>query len=166
MNLYIIRHAIAVPRGAPGVADDAPRPLTSDGARKMRKEAKSLSRLGIEFDQIWTSPYVRAHQTAEILAEQMGLSAGVRVVRALLPGAGFDALAAEICRHHPVESLALVGHEPDLGEFVTRLLTGVGTSAIRFKKGGIACVEIDDFALPLRGELCWLLTPRQLRSSD
>lgn len=70
LNLYIVRHAIAVKRGAPGYDDDSQRPLTEKGRRKMEKIAKAIHQLNVEFDLILSSPYVRAHDTAKILASE------------------------------------------------------------------------------------------------
>lgn len=69
MNLYLIRHAIAVDEGDPEYAQDSLRPLTEKGRKKMRQIARGLRALGAEFDLIVSSPYVRARETAEILSD-------------------------------------------------------------------------------------------------
>src|SRR5262245_50296725 len=69
MELYILRHAIAVDRGTPGYEDDRQRPLTPEGRKKMRLIAKGMKALGLEFDLILSSPYLRAKETAEIATE-------------------------------------------------------------------------------------------------
>ena len=70
MNIYIIRHAIAVDEGMPEYEKDSERPLTDKGRKKMRQIAKGLRTLGVEIDLILSSPYVRARETAEILASE------------------------------------------------------------------------------------------------
>lgn len=179
MFIYIVRHAIAVDRGSPGIALDAERALTPKGIEKMVRHVTALVKLGVTVDEIWTSPLVRAVQTAELLAEGLSLpdpdassdardapgatgGVPVREVDDLAPGGDPAALCEQIVREGPFTGLALVGHEPDLGELATWLLTGTPFGALRFKKGGVACIEVDTPGSPLRGELRWLLTPRQM----
>lgn len=163
MELYIVRHAIAVSRGVPGVLDDRSRPLTQAGIEKMRQNAAALAKLEIVLDQVWTSPLVRARQTAEILVEGLGLALKPRVVKALEPGGDFDELIQKLSPHADRAGIAIVGHEPDLGELATYLLSGSRQSAIGFKKGAVACIELDEFKPPARGCLRWLLTPKQMK---
>jgi len=162
MQLYIIRHAIAVYREEGGSISDEARELTPDGARKMRRSADGLRWLGLEPDEIWTSPLTRAVQTAEIVRARLKVDSRVRSVDALRPGGDFDALL-RLLADSRLASVALVGHEPYLSEFTTSLLTGARISAVLFKKGGAACVEVEQFDPPVRGRLCWLLTPGQMR---
>jgi len=161
MLIYLIRHAIAVPHGTPGV-EEHDRPLTPDGVRKMHRNIRGLLRLGVKFDEIWTSPLVRARQTAELLADDMHFRKTIHDVDDLRPGADFTLLAHALGELGPKRRLALVGHEPDLGELATWLLTGLRSSAIQFKKGGAACIEADHFDPPSDNLLHWLLTPKQM----
>ena len=69
MNLYIIRHAIAVEEGTPEYQEDSQRPLTDKGKKKMVQIAKGIRALNVKFDLVLSSPYVRANETAEILAD-------------------------------------------------------------------------------------------------
>ena len=68
MNLYLMRHGIALPQDDPSVASDSERPLSHKGVKRMRKAAKGVRRLDIPFDALLTSPLLRARQTAEIIA--------------------------------------------------------------------------------------------------
>ncbi|NWG75468.1 MAG: histidine phosphatase family protein [Rubrivivax sp.] len=116
MRLYIVRHAVAVPHGTPGVREDE-RPLTEEGGKKMRQAAMGLNRLGYIPDVIWTSPLPRALQTAEILQKAFGKGIAVETLPALAPSGARH----ELYRHIRVcekkfESLMLVGHQPSLGE--------------------------------------------------
>jgi phosphohistidine phosphatase len=163
MFVHFMRHGIAAPRGAPGVVDDASRELTRDGIVRMRRQAKGLVRMGLKLDQIWTSPLTRSRQTAEIVAEAFKLAGPPRVLEALAPGGSFEAIIEALASHSKLREVALVGHEPDLSEDVSRLLAGMPGPFLELRKGGAACVEIDGFAPPVRGGLCWLLTPKQLR---
>src|SRR4029434_10395463 len=73
MNLYLMRHGIAVAADQPGIESDSGRPLTAKGTKRMRQAARGLRRLGVSFDTVLTSPFLRARQTAEIVAESLGL---------------------------------------------------------------------------------------------
>lgn len=162
MQLYLVRHAIAVDRDDAGVQSDDARPLTPEGVKKMRRNAKALRRLEAPIEAVWTSPLVRAAQTAEILAAEFSISSRLRTLEALRPDGSFEAITTELrlCADSP--GIALVGHEPFLGEFTSYLLTGSRAAEVEFKKGGVACLEIADFGDPLRARLRWLLTPRQM----
>ncbi len=163
MKVYVVRHGIAVPHGAPGVLDDRSRELTPDGAKKVRRHAAALARLGVVVDEVWTSSLSRARQTADILADGLEVAARPRVVKALEPGGDIRSLTHQLSQRADRKGIMLVGHEPDLGRLATHLITGLTRTAIEFKKGAVACIAIDDFKAPLRGRLRWLLTPRQMR---
>lgn len=159
MQLYLVRHAPAAPSSA--IFDDTARPLTRDGVARMRRSVKGLADFGLRLDEIWTSPLLRARQTADLLMAGIDSSVGVRVVNSLEPAGEFEALVQQL-REFDRENIALVGHEPYLGEFATLLITGQRTHALRFKKGGVGCIEVADFQNPIRGEFLWLLTPKQM----
>jgi phosphohistidine phosphatase len=164
MLIYLIRHAIAYERGLQENVDDEARELTPAGIKKQRRNAAALARLRVRFDEIWTSPLVRAKQTADLLAEALHIFDGVHIVHELSPGGDFDRLLNRLQLHADRAAIALVGHEPDLGEFAGLLLTGKRHAVLRFKKGGVACIEVTRLSTPVRGELLWLLTPRHLRA--
>ena len=163
MQLLVIRHAIAVTREAFEAidADDARRPLTNDGRRKMAAGAKGLRRLVPELDVLAASPFVRAQQTAAIVAEHYG---GVPIVTTavLEPDGAPDAFLSWV-RTVEGEVTAIVGHEPHLGALVTWLLTGFTESRVPLRKGG-ACL-LDMGSRPRKGDamLQWALTASQLR---
>ncbi|GMV97028.1 MAG: hypothetical protein AMXMBFR83_13870 [Phycisphaerae bacterium] len=165
MYVYVIRHAIAVEHGTPGFAEDD-RPLTNQGRRKMRRITRALDRLGVRVSDIWTSPLPRARQTADILAEELKGSITVRECDPLRPGGDYRTLIRELAGLDDKQSVALVGHEPDLGEMTSWLLTGRKTGFIRFKKGGVACLDVEGVDPPSGNRLLWLLTPKQMLRSD
>ncbi len=164
MLVYLVRHAIAVPRDSVAGLDDASRPLTDKGIDRMRRSVRGLDKLNVSIEEIWTSPLLRARQTADILAESRHFNGHSKTVNALAPGGDLNLLVRDLRQAGRTTSIALVGHEPDMGELATLLLTGLTASVIPFKKGGVACIEIDDLSPPIRGELLWLLTPKQMRS--
>jgi len=160
MNLYIIRHAIAVDEATSDYESDSERPLTDKGRRKMRQIARSLRNLGVEFDLILSSPYVRARATAEILADVFKMKKQITCSDNLIPSANPELLIGEINEKHPVDSIALVGHEPHLSTLVGLLTADNGKIDITLKKGGVCYLSADDLHhLDHRATLEWLLTP-------
>lgn len=162
-ELYLIRHGIAAARGA--YANDADRPLVDKGIHKTRQVAQQLKSLNLSFEQILTSPLVRARQTAEIL-QQAGLSNRLEVFSPLAPGgelrAALDWLAVWQQTHQG--RLALVGHEPDLSQWAELLVAGAVTGRWILKKAGIIGLKAPAAALAIGGsELFWLVSPRFLR---
>ena len=155
MQLYFLRHGLADwPDWDP--AQDHLRPLTKDGLKKMKAEAKALARLGLQFDAILSSPYTRAVQTADIVAEQLGLE--VVEDERLAPGFNLERLNEIVTRYPTAQVLLLVGHEPTFSSTITTL---IGGGRLTLKKGALARVEITSFE-PLSGELLWLLQPKTL----
>ncbi len=161
MILYIVRHAIAEDVATSG--RDADRALTSDGIARMRRAADGLRALEVELDLLLTSPYRRAVETAEIVAASLG-SVETRVLPELAAGADIPVLLGALRPHRHLQALGLVGHQPDLGCLASQVMTGSPHSCpLSLKKGGVACLEIAAARGPLRGELLWLVTPKQLR---
>lgn len=163
MKLYILRHGLAVERGAPGYERDADRCLTPEGREKMEQAARGMAALGLEFDLILTSPYVRARETAEIVAQVLGLSEHLEVCEALAPGGCRKDLFKRLKNCATDEQVILVGHEPDLSELIGDLIAADPTCAIELKKGSLACLSLARPCRPETACLEWLLTPKLLR---
>jgi phosphohistidine phosphatase len=162
MDLYLIRHAIAEESSPTG--RDAERALTTEGKAKMRRCAAGLRAIDVRLDLILTSPYRRTVETAEIVAEALG-GVETHVLQELAAGGEMGVLLAALRPYRQVEALALVGHQPDLGHLASQLMSGSPSSCpLPFKKGGVACLEIPLPRGPLRGELVWFVTPKQLRA--
>ena len=160
MNLYIIRHAIAADEATSDYASDSERPLTDKGRKKMRQIAKPLRHLGVDFDQILSSPYVRACETAEILADVFKMKNKIIFSDHLIPEGNPELLIGEINEKHTVDSLAIVGHEPHLSSLVGLLTTESSKIEITLKKGGVCHLSADDLHhQDHRATLEWLLTP-------
>ncbi|MFM8426219.1 MAG: phosphohistidine phosphatase SixA [Chloroflexota bacterium] len=157
MNLYLIRHAIAEEESPTG--DDSQRGLTDKGAKKMRQIAKGLRELGVEFDYILTSPYIRAEQTAEILGDVLKMKKRIVTSENLAPTGSPDQLLAEINEKYSVNSLAIVGHEPYLSNLVGLLTADGSPIEMTFKKGGVCYLTTDDLHHTRKANLEWLLTP-------
>jgi phosphohistidine phosphatase len=160
-EIYLIRHAIAEQRGD-AWPDDAKRPLTANGAARMKKAARGLARLQVTLDLVLTSPLVRARQTAEIVAGAFDPHPAIVNTDALAPGGSYGALVADLEKHVRKAHLALVGHEPSIGELAARLIGS--RHPVEFKKGTICRVDLDEIPPSGPGNLRWLLTPKILRS--
>lgn len=165
MELFVIRRAIAEPLGKENDFSDEKRALTVEGRNRMREVVKGLVKLGVEFDLIMTSPLARAVETAEITATAVGLpKKEIKQSEHLAPGASAEHLFAEIKSHAGVEAIALIGHQPDLGGLISRIIQSDGGAlSIQLKKGGVCCLNVTETVPTLRGDMVWLLTPRQLR---
>lgn len=150
MRLFFFRHGLAEP-GTDRLPDHE-RALTAVGSERIERAVRVLKALDAVPAYLLTSPLVRARQTAEILAEGLGLTAQVRPE--LAPGFGLPALEALVADLNDGD-IMLVGHEPDLSVTIGALTGGV----VLMKKGGMARVDLVGYR-PLRGALVWLLAPR------
>ena len=159
MKLLLIRHAIAVASGTPGVEDDE-RPLTSRGRARFHDAARGLARIVDRPDVLLTSPLVRAAETAEIAARAFG-KVEPRPERALGHG-GPEAILALLKRQPSDATVAMVGHEPVLSQVLARLLGSGRAERFAFKKGGAALVDLAGNGAAA-GQLIWFLKPRILR---
>jgi phosphohistidine phosphatase len=165
MRLLVIRHAIAGDREAfarETGRPDAERPITAEGRKKMRDCAAGLRAVASDLAVLGTSPYVRARQTADLVAEAFdGLT--VTEVPALASGGPRDELIAWLGEQHAA-CVGVVGHEPDLGMLIGWLVTGDDAAPfVSLKKGGACLLEMEGPAGPASAELRWVLTPKLLR---
>ncbi|MGH7851921.1 MAG: phosphohistidine phosphatase SixA [Candidatus Binatia bacterium] len=167
MNLYLMRHGIALPADDPAVAIDADRPLSPKGIKSTRKIAQGMRRLGLSFDVLLTSPLPRARQTADIVAHALDAEAFVEEISGLSPESTVEHLLFGLTRYQDRGDVLLVGHEPLLSATAAYLLGGRparNSLNLEFKKGGLCRIEIDSLPPPGPGKLHWFLTPKQLRS--
>lgn len=161
VHLYLVRHAVAEDRG-PAWPDDALRPLTDDGAKRWRRQAAGLAAIDARPDIILTSPFTRARQTADLLAAAFPKKPKVVELPALQPGARPRDVLRLLEPDPRRTSVALVGHEPGLGELAA-FLVGFKTPP-EFKKGGVARIDVAILPPPAgSGALQWWLTPKVLR---
>jgi len=164
MDLLVIRHGIAEDRDAFAASgtDDALRPLTDEGRRKMRQVARGLTTLVPALDLLASSPLVRARQTADLLAKAYsGLP--VTEITQLEPDQPPEAFAEWLRGQSRRGAVAAVGHEPLLGCIVSLFLAERAQSFIELKKGGACLVGFPDRVEPGAGVLRWALTPGALR---
>jgi phosphohistidine phosphatase len=159
-DLYLVRHAIAAERGEEW-PDDTKRPLTETGVSRFKEVVKGLAWLDVEIDEIFTSPLVRAKQTANLLAHGLADKASVKTLDALSPGHMPRVVMSELNRCAKRRRIALVGHEPGLGELASHLLGS--PRALVFKKGGVCQIAVQGLTSRRPGELVWFLPPKVLR---
>lgn len=164
MQLFIVRHGIAVDREDPKCPADPERFLTEEGIEKTRQVAKGVATVGAVPDLMITSPYLRALQTAELFAEQLEYSKQkIKKSDLLLPGAEPLALFRDLAKDKDLSVVFLFGHAPHLDDV---LATAIGTKhhISSLKKAGVALVELRRL-VPPSGELVWLATPKLLRKA-
>jgi phosphohistidine phosphatase len=162
MQLYIVRHGIAIDREDPKCPPDPERYLTEEGVEKTKQVAKGMAALGIAGDLFLTSPYVRAAQTAEIFAGALDYAKQkIRRTDLLLPGAEPSLLFRELAKDKQASSVFLFGHAPQLDDVISMAL-GSKKHVTTLKKAGVALVELKRLSPPI-GVLLWLAIPKLLR---
>ena len=164
MNLFILRHGIAVDRDPVSFPDDSRRPLTLKGEDRIRGICEAMKALELSFEHLLSSPYRRASQTAEIVATELGLKKALEFRDDLTPEGDSKALVRYLSKLEPTpENVLLVGHEPYLTGLISQLISGEIAAAIDLKKGGLAKLEIEtQLRLGPCAKLAWLLTPKQM----
>jgi phosphohistidine phosphatase len=160
MELYVLRHAIALSAGEAGVSQDAERPLSAEGKEKMKRIAAAMKDLGVELDLVLSSPYVRARDTALMAHDGLGLKGCLEFSNALASGQDTKVVLTELKeRFKKKQRIMVVGHEPDLSLLIGKL-TSLGKLRVEMKKAGLAKIEITETHPELRGTLEFLLTPK------
>jgi phosphohistidine phosphatase len=151
MHLYMLRHGEA---GSHVMGkDDSLRPLTDEGKAKLRIQAATLHGWNIKFGAILSSPYIRARQTADIIAEAYGLP--VQEDKRLSSGVFDSSELSQLLREYADARLLITGHEPDFSSVLSSL---IGGGRFDFVKGGLAHITIDNPHNAM-GTLQWFLTP-------
>ena len=160
IELYLIRHGLAEEHGD-AWPDDTKRPLTGEGMSRLRKAVRGLAGIDVSLDVVLTSPLVRARQTADIVAAGFSPRPSVVSVDSLSPGGSFVAIVADLEKHARKPRVALVGHEPGLGELAARLIGSRHPN--EFKKSAVCRIDLDEIPPTGPGHLRWMLTPKILR---
>jgi phosphohistidine phosphatase len=162
MQLYIVRHGIAIEREDPKCPAEAERYLTEEGVEKTEQVAKGVVALGASGDLLITSPYVRTVQTAEIFADALDYARQkIRRNEILLPGSEPTLLFRELAREKQASSIFVFGHAPQLDDIIATAL-GSKKHLTSLKKAGVALIELKRISPPM-GVLAWLATPKMLR---
>ena len=163
MNLYLLRHGIAVEPGTPGYERDSERPLIPKGERRLQSAAAAMAKLELSFDLILSSPFVRSRQTAEIVAGELGLKKRVEFYDGLVPGGNPKVLIHALNELKPEpENVLLVGHEPYLSKLIALLTAGSTNMEIDLKKGSLCKLEAETLRYGRCATIVCLLAPRHL----
>jgi len=161
MDLYCLRHGLAMDRDALAFPEDAERPLTGEGKRKMRTTAQGMKAMGLAFDVILVSPCLRARQTARIVAREFHARDRLKLADCLAPEGSPKRVVECLNRLDPrPQAVLLVGHEPGLSELVSLLTTGNLRLGIVLKKGGLCKLSAETLKPARCAVLEWLLTPK------
>lgn len=162
MQLYVVRHGIAIDREDPKCPPDPERYLTEEGVEKTREVAKGVAALGAAPDLFLSSPYVRAMQTAEIFAGVWEYSKQkIRRTDLLLPGGEPSLFFRELARDKHSSAVFCFGHAPQLDDLIAIAL-GSKHHVTSLKKAGVALLDLRRVSPP-SGQLVWLATPKLLR---
>jgi phosphohistidine phosphatase len=159
MILYVMRHASAGLR-RPNPLLDAKRGLVKEGKDQCILMARTLSAMKVQIDAVVSSPLKRALQTAQFVATELGHEARIEVSPALAPDGSYTDFQSLLNAHEGVEGILVVGHNPNLVEFMGKLVTGNGGASLRLRKGAIARVDLDRHPPQLQ----WLIDPRLARN--
>lgn len=160
MLVYFVRHASAGSRKA-DPAKDEKRPLDEEGITQCGFMGRALALLDTHVDAIISSPLKRATQTASLIANDLAFEAKIEIDPALRPEASYAQFRDLLGRHSDKEAIVVVGHNPNLSQFLGRVLGGTGTrTGVDLKKGAVARAEVDHH----RGVLQWLITPKTVRA--
>ena len=166
MDLLVIRHAIAMDRDefAETGQPDSERTLTDFGRRRMRKNAAGLRRVVDAPEVIGTSPFVRAAETARIVADAFGIEA-IETLDVLTPEQHPVDLLPWLSQQPRDATVAVVGHDPHLGSLITWLVGGLASPNVELKKGGACLLQLGDRLEAGTAVMRWLLTPKHMRAN-
>ncbi len=160
MIVYFLRHASAgEPKSDP--AKDEKRPLDDDGIAQCGHVGRALAAMDVHVEAVISSPLKRASQTASLVSNEIGYEGKLELDDALRPAANFRDFRDLLARSERYESILVVGHNPNLSQFLGRVISsGAAEANIDLKKGAVAKVEMGRRS----GELHWCLTPKLLRT--
>lgn len=160
MTVYFLRHASAGERKKDPAKDER-RGLDDNGIKQAGDIGRLLARLEVQVDAILSSPLKRATQTAAVVANEIGHEGNLQLDAALRPQSSMSDFRDLLNRYSHVQSILVVGHSPNLRQFLGRLIGDRGLVAeVELKKGAIAKVDV----LPHRSRLQWCLSPRIVRA--
>lgn len=163
MDCILLRHGIAVAREE-WSGEEAHRPLSGKGKSRTKQAAEGLDTLKLSPTIVLSSPLIRAHQTAEILRETLGVKEGVRLCDELIPDSPADKLLPLLATLPQDACVLCVGHEPLLGELAGMMLFGKPVAGLALRKAGACLIHFGEAPKAGRGVLEWWLLPSQLRT--
>lgn len=160
MIVYFLRHASAGERKKDPIKDER-RGLDANGIKQAGDIGRLLARLEVQVEAVLSSPLKRATQTAAVVANEIGHEGRLQLDAALRPESTISDFRDLLSRYSHLQSILVVGHRPNLRQFLGRLIGDAGHPAeVELKKGAVAKVEV----LPQRSRLQWCLSPRIVRA--
>lgn len=163
MNLYLARHAEAVPVGG-RILRDADRILSAAGEDDALRMGRALAKIDPSINIVTTSPLLRAIHTGEIIGHEVSSHPIFHVTEHLAPGFREKTLLETLHALSGGGSVVAVGHQPDMSAFVSYLIADATSAAVAFPPGAVACVRIKQIATHPEAHLLWLLTPDVVKS--
>jgi phosphohistidine phosphatase len=164
MRLYLFRHGEALAKDDPSVPTDADRPLVAEGVKRTRQAAEGIRSMNIPFDAVFTSPWLRARQTAQAACETLGIAQRLQVMEELAGDRTIEAVMNALVKYSQLENVMLVGHNPLLSDLAAYLLCHSTSMQIDLKKSGMCAVEVTRIPPRDPGTLLWMMTAKQLRA--
>lgn len=159
MLLYIVRHGIA--ERPTGFMQDKDRSLTEEGKTIVAELAKALHKKGVHPDTIISSPYIRAKQTADLLATGLLPNSIVEIDNRLKPNSAPALLQEILMEHSGANSIMIVSHEPTVSDFAMALCANNADRVYGFSPAAICCVVIESIPT-IRGSLYWFESAEEI----
>lgn len=151
MQILVIRHARAADANG---CSDFQRPLTESGRSEFEAVAAKIAQSASAPQHIFHSPARRTTETAEILADSLGLKpSACEAASWLRLGSDCDSILSMLV-NLPAEITAIVGHEPTMSALASKF---VGGGWLTFRPGTVACIQFETLVMPGAGRLVWLL---------
>ncbi len=161
MIVYFLRHASAGQSRLNPILD-ARRPLDKEGIEQCRYAGRWLTAMDTHVDLILSSPLKRATQTAALVGNEIAYEQRIELTPTLRPGSDYESFRGLLRKLNELESVMLVGHNPNMSRFLSLLITGgLSDWAVEMKKGSVARVEVSS----KRSTLSWLITPRMIKAA-
>jgi phosphohistidine phosphatase len=161
VDVIFFRHGVAVDREDPK-GKDADRPLTQEGAERVKLAARGLKSLQIDPGLVLSSPFVRARKTAELAKQELNLTIPLELTDELTPEAPPERLLARLKDVQEKFTVLCVGHEPHISSAVSFMISGKIAASIEIKKAAACCVRFAGPAKAGTGTLIWLLPAKIL----
>lgn len=163
MDCLLMRHGIAVD-AEEWAGAEKDRPLTKKGKIRTRQAAAGLATLTYRPTHLFSSPFVRAYETAKLVRTEVCPTISIETCHELAVGSSPKQVLSFLRSLPPASTVICVGHEPLLGDVAGMLLSGRPIPGLSFKKAGAAMIHLPDGPKPGHGILRWWLQPKQLRA--
>ena len=164
MRIYLFRHGEALSKEDPSIKSDADRPLVDEGVKKTRQAAEGIRNMGLSFDAVFTSPWLRARQTAQVACEVLEETDRIQIMNELAGDRTIEAVMNAMVKHSQLENVMLVGHNPLLSDLASYLLTHSTHMLVDLKKSGMCAIEVERIPPKDPGTLLWMMSAKQLRA--